>query len=389
MAIKWRVLANKQFYFLFIGLTIYFLAISIKYSELHITIFLDYLALFIIVYTCVKALKFNYFKIYEYLLFQLAIIGIIFWIIQFILGGDTLLYQLNKIPGINSISFVSGNGLNAIFYSVQPFGYNLINNLGSGIPRNCGYAWEPGAFAVYLCLAIFINLFIIKTDKKSKIRLWILITALLTTQSTTGYSMFLIIMLFYYYNKRTNIMLLTFPIFVIGIIFIFSLPFMSNKIIDLSNNSDNIEMIVFNSINREEATRPQRFVSFLIAFEDFRQNPILGIVGGGDEASWTSKINANIAKITGIGNLLAQFGIVGALFFVILTIKSSILLSQHYNYKGKLLLFFLILFISISYTILFFPLVASFWMFSVFTQNNNSKKIMSLNRKKIIRFNYT
>lgn len=370
LAIRWKVLFNNRFYYLILGLGMYFLAISIKYHQIHVTIFLDYFVLFFIVYVVVKALKFNLFKIYEYLLFHLAIIGLIMWVIQFILGGDSLFNLFSKISGIKLFSYVSGAGLNAIIYSVQPFDYNLMNNFDSIIPRNCGYAWEPGAFAVYLCLAIFINLFISKSDNISKIRFWILLSALVTTQSTTGFAMFMVIMIFYYLNKNLNIILLALPVVITGMVFIFSLSFMGNKIVDLGNESNEMDMIVESSIinneeeEEEEGINPQRFVSFMIAFEDFRNNPILGI-GGNQEESWTSKMGANISVISGIGSILAQTGIIGFLFFSILSIKSSFFLSEYFNYKGKFLLFIMIIFISISYSIILLPLIACFWMFSL------------------------
>ncbi|SHJ12443.1 hypothetical protein SAMN05444280_11188 [Tangfeifania diversioriginum] len=382
LAIKWKIWPDKRFYFLILGLAIYFLAISLKYSQIRITIFLDYFTLFVIVYVCYKVLKFNFLRIYEYWLFYLAIVGLIFWSIQFGLGGDSLFSIFSKIPGVNSFSFVSGGGLNAIVYSVQPFDYNLRNNLGSGIPRNCGYAWEPGAFAVYLSLAIFINLFITKTDKNSNTRLWVLLAALFTTQSTTGFAMLLIILLHYYYNNNVKIILMVFPVVLIGAYLILSLPFMADKIVELSDDSTNMEMTILRSINSEEQIHPQRFESFMIAFEDFKKNPMLGIMGGGPEASWTAKIGANISVISGIGNLLAQSGLAGFVFFILLTIKSSFFLSEHYKYRGKFLLFFLILFISISYSILLLPLISCFWMFGNFESQRRYKT-----NNKIVLFN--
>lgn len=387
IAIRWKVLFANHFFNILIGIGIYWLAISIKYHEIHVAILLNYFTLIFIVYSVVNALKFNLFKIYEYLIYYLAIIGLIFWIIQILLGGDSLYNLFSKISVISLYSYEPENSLNALIYSVQPL-ENILRNKWIIIPRNCGYAWEPGAFAVYLCLAIFINLFISKSDKKSKIRFWILVSALITTQSTTGFIIFITIVLFYYANKKLNIILLALPVIITTIVYIFSLPFMGNKIFDLVNESSNMDEIVENSINNDDAVNPQRFVSFMIAYKDFLDNPILGIGGGGGSPkdNWTAKIGANISIISGIGNLLAQNGIIGFLFFIILSIKSSILLSQHYNYKGKLLLFIIIIFISISYYILLLPLIGFFWMFSFFDPIKHTKRLLLENKSNIIRF---
>lgn len=362
LAIRWKIVLNKQFYVLIYCYFIYFIAISIKYSEIHPTIFLNYSLLFFIVYVVIKAIKFNLFKIYEYLLYFLAIIGLLMWSVQIILGGDSLYNYFGNISS-DSFSSVTGNGLNAIFYSVQPTSASLLFEYMP--PRNCGFAWEPGGFAVYLCLAIFVNLFITNSDRKGKIRFWVLLLALISTQSTTGYVTFTIIILFYYLNKKMNIIILLLPVMITTLIFIFSLPFMSNKIVSTLNETNEIDFQIEQSIGSETDLAPQRFSSFLIAFRDFYNNPILG-TGGITGESWINKIGANISPISGIGNLLANFGIIGFLFFIIISFKTSLFFSKYFNYNGKFLLFLIIFFISISYSILFLPLVMSFWMFSFF-----------------------
>jgi len=96
----------------------------------------------------------------------------------------------------------------------------------------------------------------------------------------------------------------------------FSLPFMSDKIVSLIREAEMIELMVESSIGREIPIAPQRFASFMIAFRDFIANPVLGL-GGAAEESWTSQIGANVSTITGLGNLMAQHGLVGLTFFLI------------------------------------------------------------------------
>ena len=364
LALKWRIVFNKQFYILMLGYFIYFLAISIKFKEIRPTFFLNNAFLFFIAYATVKALKVNFFRIFETTMCFLAIVGLIMWAVQIFLGGDTLYNYIAKLPSIDTFSNVSGNGLNIFFYSVQPATMSIQFDF---LPaRNCGFAWEPGGFAVMLSLAILINLFFFKADRKSKIRLWVLLFALLSSQSTTGYTALVFILLSYYYNKNQKLVIFLWPILAAIIILIFSLPFMSNKIISLINETGQIDLMVAGSIGKEEAINPQRFASFMIAFRDFIDNPVLGL-GGMDAESWTARIGANVGKITGIGNLLAQYGIVGFLFFIITAYKSSKFFSQSFNYRGSFLFFIIIIFISISYTIILLPLMMSFWMFRLFT----------------------
>lgn len=364
LALKWSIVFNKKFYILIFGYLIYFLAISIKFKEIRPTFFLNNVFIFFIAYSTVKALKVNFFRVFESTMFFLAIIGLVMWAVQIILGGDTLYGYIGKVPSIETFSNVSGDGFNMIFYSVQPTSMSIQFNFLP--PRNCGFAWEPGGFAVMLSLAILINLFFFRADRKSRIRFWVLLFALISSQSTTGYMALIFIVLFYYYNRKPKLMMVLWPLLAVIIILIFSLPFMSNKIVSLINETSQIDYMVAGSIGREEAINPQRFASFMIAFRDFVNNPILGL-GGVDAESWTARIGANVGKITGIGNLMAQYGIVGFLFFIVTSYKSSNFFSQSFNYRGRFLFFIIIIFISISYTIILLPLMMSFWMFRFFT----------------------
>ena len=373
--LKFNVLINRSFYLLILCFFIYFVAITIKYYEFHPTIFVDYFFKFFIVYVTIKTLKFDFFKIYERILYYLAIIGLLMWGIQIILGGDTLYSLFRSIPSIDKFSHVTGDGLNAIIYSVQPASASILFNYLP--PRNCGFAWEPGGFAVYLCLAVFINLFINNSDRKSKNRLIVLLLALISTQSTTGFVILIIIIFFYYWNKKIKTIILVLPVLVIAVVLLFSLPFMSEKIISLANETKNIDIIIEQGYMRETSIAPQRFSSFVIALRDFSENPILGTGGIGGKR-WIDSIRVNISTISGIGYLLVNYGIIGLIFFLIMAYKSSSFFSKCFNYKGKLLFFLIILSISISYPILEMPLIMSFWLFSFFETLNSHRSTLNL-----------
>lgn len=363
LALKNRIAFSKSFYLLLLFYTIYNFALIVKFEAIH-PIFFGYLLVnFFVTYVTVKALKFKFFFIYERIIYYLAIIGLIFWLGQIILGGDNLLKILYKIPSIETFSNVSGGGLNIIIYSVQPFEQILIQN--SRIFRNCGFAWEPGGFAVLLCLAIFINLFFRKSSLKLNSRYWILVFALLTTQSTTGYIILIILMIFYFFQAKMKVVILLLPALITIVILFFSLPFMRDKILLYFEEANQVDVIVEQSIGRETTRTPQRFASFIIALKDFVNNPILGY-GGQTEDRWFRQINSNISPISGIGNLLAQYGMVGFLFFTLLLIRSSKYFACSFNYHGAYLFFLIMILITISYSVIFLSVIMSFWMFSFY-----------------------
>jgi hypothetical protein len=158
------------------------------------------------------------------------------------------------------------------------------------------------------------------------------------------------------------------PIAIIALIYIASLPFMSKKVINLIDDTKRIDMMLEDFYGSETAANPQRFTSLMITLVDFGNNPVLGIGTHADEG-WTHKMGANISTISGIGNLMAQFGLVGFLFFIVLTIKASLFFSKYFRYNSKFLLFFIMILISISYSILWVPMIMCFWMFQYISPN--------------------
>lgn len=363
LAFKWRLFITREFYLLLLFFAVYFIAVSVKYYEIQPTFIVTYYLLFFTAYVAVRVLKFNLFLIYEKLVFILAAISLFLWGFQVLAGGDVLFNLISRFSFLESVSFVSGRGLSTVIYVIQPYATTLIN--GHTISRNCGFAWEPGSYSSYLSLALFINVFMTNPESGSRKRFWVLLLALLSTMSTTGYVLLSLIMVYYFFNREFKKRVLMIPVIAGALILLFSLPFMKDKIVELVREPARIDFIIWESYGRESATTPQRFSSLLITLVDFRNNPLLGIAAHSEE-QWTFQAGSNVSPISGIGNLLAQFGLVGFIPFIILSLKSSVIFSKYFNYKGKFLLFLLIIGISISYSILFIPLIMCFWMFSLF-----------------------
>lgn len=363
LAFRWRILFIPNFYLLLLFFTAYFVAVSVKYYEVRPTFVITYFFLFFTAYVAVKALKSNVFIIYEKIVYYLAAISLVLWSFQVLAGGDVLYNMIARFSFLEEISFVSGQGLSTVFYVIQSYSTTIIN--GHTISRNCGFAWEPGSFSSYLSIAIFVNLFISPDKTKGRKRFWVLLLALLSTMSTTGYVLLSLLLVYYLFNQEFKKIILMIPVMAAVLIAFFSLPFMKDKIVELVKEPRGINNLLYDSYRRESAVTPQRFSSLIITLIDFKDNPLLGIAAHADE-QWTRRAGSNISTVSGIGNLLAQFGLVGFIPFLILTIKSSITFSKYFNYKGRYLLFLMVLGISISYSILFIPLILCFWMFSLF-----------------------
>lgn len=122
---------------------------------------------------------------------------------------------------------VVANSRSILFYT-----FNMSENMVSN--RNAGMFWEPGAFQGYILLVplMFINKLEILWTRYKK-NCIILLLALLTTESTTGYItlIFILSYLLLAKIKRLWVKTIFLPLFIIGVYYAYtSLDFMSEKI---------------------------------------------------------------------------------------------------------------------------------------------------------------
>lgn len=371
---------SKPFIILISGYLVYFVISTLKFGELHPRFFGIYLFDLLIGYVLFAGLRYKLYKIYEDLLFILCLIGIFLWLLQqynFEEFSNIFSHIAFSEPGSQNVNF------NFIIYTVSDIVLfkQYIVEIGSlTLNRNAGFAWEPGAFACFINLAIYCNLIRYNFSIQKNPRFWVLLIALITTFSTTGYAIFLVLMMLYMYNKQMKYVIAFSPIVIIALLYISTLPFMIDKLVNISEF--NTEEMVMRSARNKTLQTPQRFESFLIDFVDFKNNPIIGY-GGHDDARWTKKLGAKVATISGIGNLMAVFGSVGLLFFLISLIYTSRLNARIFNYKGWGFHFLMILMISISYGILFNSIILCFWLYNInYLPQTEKLKMQNTNRFK-------
>lgn len=133
--------------------------------------------------------------------------------------------------------------ISKIGYSMYVY-TQIFTDYGGTLARNAGMFWEPGAFQGYLNLAIAIALLLPKNVARRN-SLIILIAALLTTYSTTGYIVFAFIIVYYLYRlsnyRSVNRTIITFFV-LLGIIYAFySLEFMHDKLVDNLAETDSTQ----------------------------------------------------------------------------------------------------------------------------------------------------
>jgi hypothetical protein len=286
----------------------------------------------------------EFFCVFEKILVRFCLLSLIVWLCANIIGE----------PFVNFMRSIS-----VIKSSPPTETYSFLVGLGSqfemGLRRNIGFTWEPGVFSCWVLLGIYINLvrnnFTLLSFKENH-NFYILLATLLSTLSTTGYSILAILILFVLLNKKS----ISFKIFIIVLCIvliptILSLSFMSDKIVGLMDLDQGLRLIDYYSTQEGyNWVTPQRFTGFYVAWLNFIHDPLLGY--NQLPYSYVSKVlfegSVVVAPSEGILAMLGNYGLFIGLFFYYWLIKSSVYLSKVFHYKGTLM--FLIFFLAISFS---------------------------------------
>lgn len=273
--------------------------------------------------------------IYQNVIYWIALMSLIIYIVCTLIPSikEYLIYNVAPIfTSLNASTAVQeGGGINILIYNFQT--RNVLESVG--LMRNCGPFWEPGMYAVFLSMGLFLNLFVNKCSRK-QFNL-ILIISLISTFSTGGYISLLTILLFYILTKHNSIIKLIGILTFIGLtLIIFRLDFIGEKI----NNQ---------ITSAEIGTDVSRFSAILTQFQMIKDSPIIG----GMLISDYVDTDETTTLASGLFYVFVQYGIpVGIIFYILLYKSIRKLLSQYNSKKSIHICFFILLLIlSISQTI--------------------------------------
>jgi len=242
--------------------------------------------------------------------------------------------------------------------------------------RNAGFSQEPGMYASLLVLALFFNLTIKRFKILGNKSLWILLIALATTQSTTGYMGFAALFFFFLYNQKHEYFLSVLLLFVLGIFFLMKLPIMTDKLSEywFHLGIDELREIVnyLKDNTNASAYVPQRLDGLLFDFQNFCHDPIIGYGMEWNNSFIAQTVSPFVLLSNGFASLFSVFGVVLASLFLFQVIRSGVLLSDRWRFKGGV--FFLIIYtvISFSYNFNQYPLLLSVWLCSYWAQRNKN-----------------
>lgn len=209
--------------------------------------------------------------------------------------------------------------------------------------RNCGFMWEPGAFAGVLIICLYINTTIIQNYHILSRRNIVLILTVLTTFSTLGYLTLLFPLLaVIIYHRRYKYLL---PL-LISLPLLYNLDFLLPKLFK-EQAQLNSELDKTQYATDDSRVSVSRSASIAIDFASFYERPLMGY--GVDFRTTSAKqifdeYDENVIRSCGIMNLLLRFGLIGLCVYVYLIFRSF----RHHSTKSAAvifsILFFLVLF---------------------------------------------
>lgn len=320
---------TKTFLKIVLVWTLYSLTFFVIYHQVNYLLYLRILLYLFISFVVLRLFDFRQFiDLYFDIIFLLSLISLPLFIMEVSLGSRFTSF-LSKI-NISGDIFTHSSYVK--YYNV--LFYTSLQYPGEPI-RNCGFTWEPGPFSIFITMALFFHYVRFKFQKVLTFKSSVLIMALLTTLSTTGF--FLLFTLFvtkYFINYRQNL-INYFGLLVIIIIFVylfFNVDFMYSKIQYSLEWGQNIESDLSAASANNISISGGRFGGLYIAFKNFSNYPLLGI-DGIRELSYGSFGENYVAIISGLSSILSDYGVFGIFVLLTLLYQSGTYLTKLFHFQ--------------------------------------------------------
>lgn len=368
--IKYLSFINKL---LFIFL-IWFIIQFFKTSNLYLPQFFFILYPLIVAYIIAYHYKSDIFVLYEKVVVVLSAITFVLWLLVILLPNtmESIMNSLSVVPVRNvtatyKSSIIFFNLTDSENYSFSPY-----------IRRNAGFSWEAGRYAVMIIFAMYFNLqrnsFRINLKDKNFV---ILLLALFSSQSTTGYSAFLLIVIILLFQMKSSSKYLYFAIFISLFIYLMELDFYGGKIRELSDTDNNrVEQyvhVVENNLSEksELGVSLQRFDAAAFQSINFIKDPLFGYGLDTKNAYNNKTIFSEIRYPNGDFTIFAEWGIFIALLFYSLLFKASFKMNEMKNNVLKVSFAIVFIVLNFSYNLWLVPILLSFIIYpNLRTQNH-------------------
>jgi hypothetical protein len=291
---------------------------------------------------------------------HLCILSLFFYVFQ-LAGFGEYLYKyfgaLNLPNGIGNPDYT-----NILFFSYTRGAHEF---------RNCGFFWEPGSFACFLIIVLLLNLFLNKFiyDRNNII----LIIALITTVSTTGYLALLVIFFLSYRYRVPKINIWVLVLVPLSLVIIINTPNLGDKITktfedDMKDSRPHqLKITEHDSQHKNKQTALNRFSSMVVIYNKFGTDLILG-----ESNQYNVILNEtdNVDISNGIFDFMAKFGLIGFIFLLYKYAR----FCRAYVFRWELVVYciFVFLIICTGEPIVFLPFMLLF-IFLYLVQSNPAK----------------
>lgn len=325
----------------------------------------------IIAYIHVQVFGKKMFLLYEHIMIRLSLLSLVLWGIYIIFPGTASFFR----------GFPEAANGNHIFYIYKWFDPSRLSKLDGfviyGLLRNSGCSWEPGRFAIMVLLALFCNLSRNGIKFKGNWGGIILLFALASTMSTTGYLGAIVLYSFFALKKISLQRLLAFSLILLPIVFqLTKLEFMQEKIesqLDLDTEIRKSQEVM-DYVNKEHKSNEYvsslgRFQAMYFELINIQMDPILGYGRNTGKSYFSQRISGNFTLPGGLLKIFGQHGIPLGILLYILLFKSSVALGKEFKIrKGTL---FVIYLVSLSsYSIFTAPVFTAFWFYGLFRKED-------------------
>lgn len=335
------------------------------YSDKELSFYFFLFYAIIIAYIHVRVFGNKLFPLYEKIMVQMCVIALGLWLFAVLVPSSASFFR-----GFTKTGF--GNNVFFIFTWMDPTHAQIEN----GILRNAGFSWEPGRFAIMVLLAIYCNLLRNGIKFKNNRSVLILLLAMLSTQSTTGYIGTLALYAFWGLKKFNMSYILGITFLMLPIAYYASqLSFMKEKIekqldldYEIQELDDKIDYVNEVKQRNEYVASVGRFQAMYYEAQNIKEDPILGYGISPRNSYFSTHISSNFVLTGAILKIFGQYGIPLGLFFYFLLYKSSARIGREHGVnKGALFVIFLIS--CVSYPLFLIPVFTAFWLYGLFRKD--------------------
>ena len=291
---------------------------------------------------------------FEKIVVTFAVLSLPFWIMECFFGKVWLAqFAPFDNPFDNGSSFI-------VYTTLERLDTSSRETFYYGLARNTGFTWEAGRFATALVLAMSSHIVTHNGIKWKSWRFHVLLIALATTLSTTGYACFIVLIgLHYLFTTKIHFGYRIFAILILCffVSYIMGLSFMRNKIeynINKTNwMTNNVTMYNEMSKKQDKIWCVDRTEGLFLDWLNLQYKPLLGTGLAHNDTYLYKFISKDLTTSNGLLRPLSQLGLIIGIPFFVMLMYGIRRLSSHFNYSGINIIFIITIVIQYSYNFMF------------------------------------